>query len=129
MSLEQHLEALTITVAALTAVTQQLTQVMMTASVSLPSPSATSTVPAAAPAFAPPVPPAGVPFNDLPSLMKYAGDVYQQIEQKQPGSGAHINQVILQAGVPNGNMNDATPQHFPALYQGLESLKASILGA
>lgn len=70
--------------------------------------------PAAAPA------PAGVPFADGKGLIDYVMGAYKAMG---PAKGAQIQNVLTSLGY--ANINDVKPEHYGALYQGIEQLKAA----
>ena len=76
------------------------------------------TAPAApAPAFmAPPV--ATAPFTDTKGLVGYVMETYKALG---PAKGGDIQKVL--SGLGYGNINDVKPEHFGALYAGIEALK------
>lgn len=79
----------------------------------------------APPAFvaAAPAPAAGngsAPFSDNKGLIDYVMGAYKAMG---PQKGAAIQNVLTQLGY--ANINDVKPEHFGALYQGVEALKAS----
>lgn len=78
----------------------------------------------AMPNFAAPVVPAapvasGAPFTDGPGLIQYVMGVYKEIGATK---GAQIQNVL--AGLGYQNINDVKPEHYGALFQGVEALKA-----
>jgi len=78
----------------------------------------------AMPSFAAPVAPAapvasGAPFTDGPGLIQYVMGVYKEIGATK---GAQIQNVL--AGLGYQNINDVKPEHYGALFQGVEALKA-----
>lgn len=142
MSLELKIEALTAAVVALTAklessnvapaapVAQAPAPVVTPAPVAAPAPvipaapvAAPAPVMPAAPTFAPaaaaPAAPTGLPFNDGPSLIQYVMGVYKEIGAAK---GANIQAVLSNLGYQN--INDVKPEHYAALFQGVEALKA-----
>lgn len=72
---------------------------------------------AAAPAPAAPVA-SGAPFTDGPGLIQYVMGVYKEIGATK---GAQIQNVL--AGLGYQNINDVKPEHYGALFQGVEALK------
>lgn len=101
--------------------------------VSAPAPAPVAAAPVAAPAPAPamPAPPAfvaaaaapaptGAPFSDNKGLIDYVMGAYKAMG---PQKGASIQNVLTQLGYQN--INDVKPEHFAALYQGVEALKAA----
>jgi hypothetical protein len=136
MSLESKIEALTAAVIALTAklessnVAAPAPQVITTAAPAAP---VTLTVPAPAPVAAPvvamPAPPsfapvaptpapAGAPFSDPKGLIDYVMSSYKALG---PQKGAQIQTVLT--GLGYGNINDVKPEHYGALFAGVEALK------
>ena len=138
MSLESKIEALTAAVIALTAklessnVAAPAPQVITTAA---PAASVTLTVPAPAPVTAPapvvamPAPPSfapvapapaptGAPFSDPKGLIDYVMSSYKALG---PQKGAQIQTVLT--GLGYGNINDVKPEHYGALFAGVEALK------
>ena len=83
-----------------------------------PAPTAMPTLPtfAAAPAAVAPV--QGAPFTDGAGLIAYVMGAYKEMG---PTKGALIQGVLTQMGYQN--VNDVKPEHYPALYQGVEALK------
>ena len=143
MSLEAKIEALTQAVVALTAKLES-------ANVAAPAPVAQAPAPVAAPApvivnqplvtpapvaAAPamPAPPAfvapapaaapvasGAPFTDGKGLIDYVMGAYKALG---PQKGAQIQNVLV--GLGYQNINDVKPEHYGALFQGVEQLKAA----
>ena len=143
MSLEAKIEALTQAVVALTAKLES-------ANVAAPAPVAQAPAPVAAPApvivnqplvtpapvaAAPamPAPPAfvapapaaapvvsGAPFTDGKGLIDYVMGAYKAMG---PQKGAQIQTVLT--GLGYQNINDVKPEHYGALFQGVEQLKAA----
>ena len=136
MSLEAKIEALTAAVVALTAK-------LGSVNVSAPAPVAQAPAPVAAPApvyaapvaapapgmpapptfMAPPVPAAtvtGAPFSDGKGLIDYVMGAYKALG---PQKGAMIQGVLT--GLGYQNINDVKPEHYGALFQGVEQLKAA----
>lgn len=149
MSLESKIEALTQAVQALTAqlqtsnVAPAAPVVQAPAPVAAPTPlvqpvaaapaSATLTNPAgsqptapampAPPAFVAPAPAAapaatGAPFTDGKGLIDYVMGAYKAMG---PQKGAQIQGVLT--GLGYQNINDVKPEHYGALFQGVEALK------
>ena len=89
---------------------------------------AVAPVPVAAPAmpapptFTAPAPvapaPTGVPFTDGKGLIGYVMDAYKAMG---PQKGAQIQTVLT--GLGYQNINDVKPEHYAALYAGVETLK------
>jgi hypothetical protein len=130
MSLETKIEALTAAVVALTAkleagnvaapapVAQAPAPVVAPAPVAAPAP-----VMPAAPTFAAPVAapaPTGAPFSDGKGLIDYVMGSYKALG---PQKGAAIQSVLT--GLGYQNINDVKPEHYGALHQGIEALKAA----
>ena len=139
MSLEAKIEALTQAVVALTAKLES-------ANVAAPAPVAQAPAPVAAPAPAPvaalapvaaapamPAPPAfvapapaaapvasGAPFTDGKGLIDYVMGAYKALG---PQKGAQIQNVLV--GLGYQNINDVKPEHYGALFAGVEQLKAA----
>ena len=141
MSLELKIEALT---AAVTALTAQL----QSGNASAPAPVAPAPVVQAAPVVesprvttlivesapanqapqmpappsfaAPVVAPAatGAPFSDPKGLIDYVMSAYKALG---PQKGAHIQGVLT--GMGYQNINDVKPEHYGALFAGVEALK------
>ena len=144
MSLEAKIDALTVAVQALTvamleqknvAVPAPVAQapIAAPAPVAAPAPAPMAAAPAmpapvaAAPAM--PVPPAfvapvaapapsGAPFTDGKGLIDYVMSAYKALG---PQKGAQIQNVLT--GLGYQNINDVKPEHYGALYQGVEALK------
>jgi hypothetical protein len=134
MSLEAKIDALTAAVVALTAklessnVAAPAPQVITSAA---PAASVTLTVPApvaapvvampAPPSFAPVAPapvPTGAPFSDPKGLIDYVMSSYKALG---PQKGAQIQNVLTTLGYQN--INDIKPEHYGALFAGVEALK------
>jgi len=133
MSLELKIEALTAAVIALTAklessnvsapapVAPAPTPVVQAAPVPAAAPVAAAPVMPAPPTFAAPAPaPAvtGAPFNDGKGLIDYVMGAYKTMG---PQKGAMIQSVLTNMGYQN--INDVKPEHYAALYTGVEALK------
>jgi hypothetical protein len=134
MSLEQKIEALTAAVVALTAKLESSNAPSAPVVIAAPAPSApqTFTAPApvapapvvampAPPSFAPVAPapaPAGAPFSDPKGLIDYVMSSYKALG---PQKGAEIQKVLTSMGY--GNINDVKPEHYGALFAGVEALK------
>ena len=139
MSLELEIKNLAAAVIALTAkieginVAPAAPVAQVAAPVAPSAPIAPAPVAAAAPAmpampsFAAPVAPAApapalagaAPFTDGPGLIQYVMGVYKEIGATK---GAMIQNVL--AGLGYQNINDVKPEHYGALFQGVEALKA-----
>ncbi len=133
MSLENQL-------AALTAAVIELTNAINGKSGATTVPQAAAPVaqqfaaPVAVPAPAMPAPPAfapqptfaaptaqavaGAPFSDGPGLIQYVMGAYKDMG---PTKGAQIQGVLT--GLGYQNINDVKPEHYGALFQGVETLK------
>ena len=131
MSLEAKIEALTAAVVALTAKLEAGAAPAATVVIAAPAPSApqTFTAPApvapvvampAPPSFVAPAPaaPAGAPFSDPKGLIDYVMTSYKTLG---PQKGAQIQTVLTSMGY--GNINDVKPEHYGALFAGVEALK------
>ena len=142
MSLEAKIEALTQAVQALTAQLQS-SNVAAPAPVAQPepvkpAPVAAPVAEAPAPVVAPvaaapamPAPPAfvapvaapaptGAPFADPKGLIDYVMGAYKALG---PQKGAQIQNVLT--GLGYQNINDVKPEHYGALFAGVEQLKAA----
>ena len=150
MSLEAKIEALTQAVVALTAklesanvaapapVAQAPAPVVAPAPLAQPAAAApvsviptnpVSSQPAAPampapPAFVAPAPAApaasGAPFTDGKGLIDYVMGAYKALG---PQKGAQIQNVLV--GLGYQNINDVKPEHYGALFAGVEQLKAA----
>lgn len=135
MSLEAKIDALTIAVQALTVAMLEANNVAPAAPVVNPAPAPAPTpvpVAAPAPAVAAPAMPApptfqpapaapavnGVPFSDPKGLIDYVMSSYKALG---PQKGAEIQKVLTDLGY--GNINDVKPEHYGALFSGVEALK------
>lgn len=136
MSLESKIEALTAAVVALTAKLEAGAAPAAPVVIAAPAPSApqTFTAPApvapvapapvmpAPPSFVAPAPvaaaPAGAPFSDPKGLIDYVMTSYKTLG---PQKGAQIQTVLTSMGY--GNINDVKPEHYGALFAGVEALK------
>jgi hypothetical protein len=133
MSLEAKIEALTAAVVALTAKLEAGAAPAAPVVIAAPAPSApqTFTAPApvapvvampAPPSFVAPAPvaaaPAGAPFSDPKGLIDYVMNSYKALG---PQKGAQIQTVLTSMGY--GNINDVKPEHYGALFTGVEALK------
>lgn len=75
----------------------------------------------APPAFvapAAPAAPAGAPFSDPKGLIDYVMTTYKALGATK---GAGIQNVLVSLGYQN--INDVKPEHYAALYAGIEGLK------
>ena len=131
MSLEAKIEALTQAVQALTAQLQSSNVapaapvVQAPAPVAAPVPVVAAPVMPAPPAFVAPAPVAapvasGAPFTDGKGLIDYVMGAYKAMG---PQKGAQIQGVLT--GLGYQNINDVKPEHYGALFQGVEQLKAA----
>ena len=138
MSLENKIEALTAAVVALTAklesgnvaapapVAPAPAPVVQAAPVVAPvvvAPVAAAPVMPAPPSFVAPVAVAapvasGAPFSDPKGLIGYVMDSYKTLG---PQKGALIQGVLT--GLGYQNINDVKPEHYAALFSGVEALK------
>lgn len=145
MSIEAKIEALTAAIVTLTAklessnvapatpvapapapVVQAAPVAVATVTVAdpLPAPVAqvvTAPVMPAPPSFIAPAPVAaqpGAPFNDAKGLMDYVLTAYKAMGQEK---GAGIQTVLTTLGYQN--INEIKPEHYSALYAGVEALK------
>lgn len=75
-------------------------------------------LPTFTPAPAPALTGATVPFNDSKGLIDYVMGAYKSMG---PAKGAGIQGVLTKLGF--ANINDVTPAHYQALYDGVEALK------
>jgi hypothetical protein len=62
--------------------------------------------------------PTGVPFTDGKGLIGYVMDAYKAMG---PQKGAQIQTVLT--GLGYNNINDVKPEHYAALFAGVETLK------
>ena len=76
------------------------------------------TLPTFAAAPAPAAAVQGAPFTDGAGLIAYVMAAYKEMG---PTKGAGIQGVLTQLGYQN--INDVKPEHYGALYQGVEALK------
>ena len=121
MSIEQQIESLTSAVKELTLVIKS-----MVAPVAAPAPAPVAAPAPAAPAMPPPPsfltpvepPKPATPFTDTRGMIQYVTDAYKAMGAQK---GARIQEIILSLGVQN--INDITPEQYPALYAGIEALK------
>lgn len=135
MSLESKIAELTEAVNRLIAVLNSDQAPSITpAAAPVPAPPAPAPVvvpapaPVAPPAPAMPAPPAfvapaapvasGAPFTDVKGLIDYVMASYKALG---PQKGAEIQKVLV--GLGYNNINDVKPEHYGALFQGVESLK------
>jgi hypothetical protein len=137
MSLESKIEALTAAVIALTAKFESNVAPVAPVVITSAAPAAPQTVtvqPAPAPVAPPaavvampapptfmaaPVPaPVGAPFSDPKGLITYVMASYTALG---PQKGAQIQGVLT--GLGYQNINDVKPEHYGALFSGVEALK------
>ena len=71
-----------------------------------------------APVVAPPVPSGVVPFVDQKGMIKYVMDTYKDLGASR---GADIQAVLT--GIGTSNINEVKPEHYAALFAGIEALK------
>lgn len=90
-----------------------------------PAPAPVAAAPAmpAPPVFTPPAPaaapaPTGAPFTDGKGLIDYVMGAYKALG---PQRGAQIQGVLT--GLGYQNINDIKPEHYGALFAGVEALK------
>ena len=98
----------------------------VTVTVATPEPApvaAPAPVMPAAPSFVAPVTPAttpvGAPFTDPKGLIDYVMGAYKALGAAK---GAQIQNVLV--GLGYQNINDVKPEHYGALFTGVEALKA-----
>jgi len=135
MSLELKIEALTAAVVALTAKLEAgnvsapapVAQAVQPAPVVAPVVAAPVVAPAPAmpapPTFVAPQPalaPTGAPFSDGKGLIEYVMASYKALG---PQKGAAIQNVLTNLAYTN--ISDVKPEHYAALYAGVEALKAA----
>ena len=137
MSLELKIEALTAAVVALTAKLEagNVAVAAPVAQAAEPAPVVAPVVAAPAPVVAPasamPAPPTfvapapapaptGAPFSDGKGLIEYVMASYKALG---PQKGAAIQNVLT--SLAYHNISDVKPEHYAALYQGVEALKAA----
>ena len=134
MSIEQKISELTAAVTALTAALVQragVSNVPQTPVSVNPAPVATPVaapqqawqqqmpaLPTFAAAPTPAAPVQGAPFTDGQGLIAYVMGAYKEMGATK---GAGIQGVLTQLGYQN--INDVKPEHYGALYQGVEALK------
>ena len=137
MSLELKIEALTAAVIALTAKMESGTVTPAAPVVVAPAPVVVAPAPVAAPVVAAPVMPAppafmaapvaapapvavaaGAPFTDGKGLIDYVMGAYKALGAAK---GANIQGVLV--GMGYQNINDVKPEHYAALFAGVEALK------
>ena len=91
----------------------------------VPAPAAPTPAPAmpAPPVFVAPVveaAPTGAPFTDGKGLIDYVMSAYKAMGAQK---GAGIQNVLVSLGYQN--INDVKPEHYGALFQGIEALKSN----
>jgi hypothetical protein len=136
MSLENKIEALTAAVVALTAKLESSNVapaapvapapapvVEVAPVVAAPAPVVAAPAMPAPPAFVAPAPaPApvagGAPFSDGKGLIDYVMSAYKALGAAK---GAQIQNVLVSLGYQN--INDVKPEHYGALFAGVEALK------
>ena len=64
-------------------------------------------------------PAAPCPIVDQPSLVNYVMSSYKEMG---PVKGNQIQGVLVAQGITN--INDAKAEHYPAIFKGIEALKA-----
>ena len=99
------------------------TTVPVAAAPSAVAPSGTPVVMPSAPSFTPPVAAAavvGAPFSDGKGLIDYVMSSYKALG---PQKGAQIQSVLT--GLGYQNINDVKPEHYGALFSGVEALKGA----
>ena len=79
---------------------------------------ASMAAPASVAAPAPVAAPVGAPFNDGKGLIEYVMTAYKAMGAEK---GAQIQGVLSTLGY--SNINDVKPEHYSALYAGVEALK------
>ena len=89
-----------------------------------PAPAPAPVAMPAPPMFAAPAPApatvAAAPFTDVKGMIDYVMGVYRELG---PQKGALIQNVLT--GLGYQNINDVTPEHYSALFQGVEQLKVA----
>src|SRR5574343_1154449 len=98
---------------------------VVAAPVAAPAPVAAAPAMPAPPAFVAPAPAAapvasGAPFTDGKGLIDYVMGAYKAMG---PQKRAQIQNVLT--GLGYQNINDVKPEHYGALFQGVEQLKAA----
>lgn len=126
MSIEKTISDLTTAINGLTAALQHAqTGAPAAAAHAMPAPPFQAPIPAPvqpamfqapAPAAAPAGPAA--PFTDGAGLINYVMGVYKEVG---PAKGAQIQGVLTSLGYQN--INDVKPEHYGALFAGVEALK------
>ena len=126
MSIENQIAALTAAVVELTAALRaNQTGTATVPQTPAPAPAPVFQAPAAQmpapPSFAAPAPAPvapSAPFSDGQGLIAYVMAAYKEMG---PAKGANIQGVLTSLGYQN--INDVKPEHYAALYQGVEALK------
>lgn len=89
-----------------------------------PAPAPAPVAMPAPPVFAAPAPApatvAAAPFTDVKGMIDYVMGVYRELG---PQKGAQIQNVLT--GLGYQNINDVKPEHYSALFQGVEQLKVA----
>ena len=89
-----------------------------------PTPAPAPVAMPAPPMFAAPAPApataAAAPFTDVKGMIDYVMGVYRELG---PQKGAQIQNVLT--GLGYQNINDVKPEHYSALFQGVEQLKVA----
>lgn len=89
-----------------------------------PAPAPAPVAMPAPPMFAAPAPApataAAAPFTDVKGMIDYVMGVYRELG---PQKGAQIQNVLT--GLGYQNINDVKPEHYSALFQGVEQLKVA----
>jgi hypothetical protein len=90
----------------------------------VPAPAPAPVAMPAPPMFAAPAPApataAAAPFTDVKGMIDYVMGVYRELG---PQKGAQIQNVLT--GLGYQNINDVKPEHYSALFQGVEQLKVA----
>ena len=146
MSLETKIEALTLSVQALTAKIEHLGSAQTTTVVKAETPVVSPVIPEAKveeeveepvvvvqtkvvmpepPTFEPTTPlvqtqNSSLPFSDGKTLIQYIMTVYAELGQEK---GAKIQDVLNTVGYEN--INDVAPEHYSAFFAGVENLRRS----
>ena len=129
MTIEKTLSELTAAVTALTAAVVQRAGAPTVPQAQAPAPVAAPqqqqapaaqmpTLPTFAAAPTPAAAVQGAPFTDGAGLIAYVMAAYKEMG---PTKGAQIQGVLT--GLGYQNINDVKPEHYGALYQGVEALK------
>ena len=86
----------------------------------IPTPTPAPVAMPPAPVATPPATAGAVPFTDNKGMVKYVMDKYRELGAAK---GAEIQTVLTGLGVPN--INDVKPEHYAALFAGIEAIKVS----